>query len=106
MAERISPWLPEQDQIRLAILGKLVEECGELGSRAARCIIHGLDEVDPDSGRENFEELRREIADVRACLAVAEEKLGLEPLPEREAGKRVGFLHWHHLIRMLTGRAA
>jgi len=99
MAEgSISPWWPEQDQLRLAVLGKLVEECNELGARAARCIIHGLDEVDPDTGRTNREELERESADVDACILVARETLDLDAMPTRALGKRQGFRRWHGLI--------
>ena len=38
----ISPWFPEQDRIRLAVLGKLIEECTVLAGRAARTGIVGL----------------------------------------------------------------
>lgn len=95
---QISAWFPEQDQHRLAVLGKLAEECNELAARASRCIIHGLKEVDPVSGRTNAEELSREIADVEACLAIADEELGLTFDTTRMAKKLAGFRDWHRLI--------
>ena len=96
--ETISPWMPELDRIRLAILGKLIEECNELSARAARCIIHGLDEHDPATGRRNRDELAREVSDVCACLEVLSDGLSVDPLPERTAGKVRGFNRWHTMI--------
>lgn len=94
----ISPWMPEQDRLRLAVLGKLIEECNELAGRAARCIIQGLDESDPASHRTNREELAREIADVEACIATAGYVLGLKIDLLRVNDKCAGFYHWHRLI--------
>lgn len=94
----ISPWMPEQDQIRLAALGKLIEELNEASQRAARCIIHGIDEIDPDSGRTNRAELERELADVKACVMVAQDVLGLQLSTERRIAKREGFERWHRMI--------
>jgi hypothetical protein len=94
----ITAWLPDQDQHRLAVLGKLIEECNELSGRAARCILHGLDEVDPDSGRTNRAELEREIADVEACLSQAQKRLGVAYDLHRAVEKTRGFDHWHNLI--------
>lgn len=99
MAEgQISPWIPEQDRVTLAVLGKLIEECNELAGRAARCIIHGCDEKDPDSGRANIDELEREAADVMACLEMAQRKLGIRPSGDRQGAKFRGFQRWHELI--------
>lgn len=100
----ISPWMPEQDRLRLAVLGKLAEECSELAGRAARCIIQGLDENDPDSGRTNREELAREIADVEACIGMAEHVLGLDTVLLRINDKVAGFLRWHALIKAAEHR--
>lgn len=98
-ATTISPWMPEQDRIRLAVLGKLAEECSELAGRAARCIIHGLDERDPESGRKNREELGREMSDVSACIEMIERgHFALRGLG-RIADKRDGFRRWHDMIR-------
>ena len=99
---QISPWLPEQDRHRLAILGKLIEECNELSARAARCIIHGIDEIDPDTGRTNRQELEREIADARACQWQAVERLNLDTMASRITAKDQGFDDWHDLIDATT----
>jgi hypothetical protein len=94
----ISPWMPETNQIKLAVLGKLVEECNELSGRAARSIIQGLDENDPSTGRTNREELEREIADVEACIAIAKLNLQLLVSLDRLVDKQSGFLRWHEMI--------
>lgn len=94
----ISPWMPEQDRIRLAVLGKLIEECTELAGRAARCIIQGIDERDPATGRRNREELGREMSDVTACIHMAEEILRVTRTHGRMASKRAGFRRWHEII--------
>lgn len=95
---KISPWLPERDLIRLAVLGKLAEECNELAGRAARCIIQGLDEKDPDSGLTNRSELAKEIADVIACTEVAIESLALTVSDQRSMEKMRGYYRWHSMI--------
>ncbi len=98
---KISPWMPEQDRIRLAMLGKLIEELGEATQRAARCITHGIDETDPDTGRTNREELEREIADVRACETVLDD-LDVKFDRDRWLAKVNGFRKWHGLIHERT----
>jgi len=95
----ISPWFPEQDRVRLAVLGKLIEELNEMSARAARCIIHGLDETDPDTGRLNRDELAREAADVKACLHVLGIAADVEADGDRVMSKVGGFGRWHQLIK-------
>lgn len=95
----ISPWRPEQDLIRLATLGKLAEELAEASQRVARCIIHGIDEIDPDTGRSNRAELERELADVKACIMVAQDTLPLQLSLDRRITKREGFERWHRMIK-------
>lgn len=51
--ERPSKWIPMTNLVDLAHLGKLLEECGELTGITARCIIQGIDEADPESGKKN-----------------------------------------------------
>jgi hypothetical protein len=96
--DHISLWMPEQDPITLAVLGKLIEECNELSGAAARCIIQGCDQLDPDTGRTNLTELEREAADVYACLQVVAEKLGITHSLTRQIKKVAGFYRWHRLI--------
>ena len=95
----ISPWMPEQDKIYLATLGKLAEECNELAGRSARCIIQGMDENDPATGRTNLAELSREMADVQACIAMAQSALGVRIDDKRASDKLSGFRRWHGMIR-------
>ena len=50
----LNPWQPERDPIRLAILGKLLEELAEAQAIVARCIIQGIDESEPVTGVHNL----------------------------------------------------
>jgi hypothetical protein len=59
-------------------MGKLGEELGELQAVAARCIIQGIDEVDPASGKTNRQRLTEEIADVYAQLDCTRDALQLD----------------------------
>lgn len=62
----VSSWEPMQKSSDLAAIGKLGEECGELSTIISRCIIQGIDGLDPDTGKPNREALQDEIADVIA----------------------------------------
>lgn len=95
----ISPWIPTQDPIELAVLGKLGEECCELGARLFRTVIQGLDEKDPASQRTNREEISRELADVEAGIQTIKRELGIDYDDARVNGKRNGFLRWFKMIR-------
>lgn len=94
----ISAWIPDTDRHRLAVLGKLIEELNEAGSRAARCIIQGHEELDPKSGRSNIDELMREFADVTACMVLTVESFAVGASEARTAEKIAGFKEWHTLI--------
>lgn len=98
--ETISAWMPETDRIRLAVLGKLIEECNELCARAARCIIQGIHEVDPATGRTNRVELAREAADVTACIEMLRNRLDhrIYPSSDRVLEKLAGYRRWHQMI--------
>jgi hypothetical protein len=84
------------------LLGKLAEEAGELAARAARCIIHGLNERDPDSRRTNRVELEREMSDVLAAI-VAMEIVNVHADPDRADRKLDGFQRWVELIKASRG---
>lgn len=96
---QISPWHPETEPLRIAVLGKMGEEAGELSSRACRCIIQGLDELDPDTGRTNRAELAREIADVEACIQSIKRELNVDYEDRRVNDKRNGFKRWFDMLR-------
>ncbi len=95
---KISPWFPEKDPVRLAVLGKLAEELSECAARVSRCIIQGIEEIDPDTGRSNHYELRKELADVAACFKLLDIEFRAEPDEGRIARKVAGYLRWHQLI--------
>jgi len=99
MGDKISPWMPEQDRIRLAVLGKLIEEMGEATQRAARCITHGITEIDPDTGISNAHELNKELTDVEACIAMCMYEFGYLTDDTRIVRKVKGFQRWHKMIR-------
>lgn len=73
----LSKWIPTTDLMMLRRMGKLSEELGELQAVAARCVIQGIDEVDPGSGKANRLRLEQEIADVIAQCEVTMKALGL-----------------------------
>ncbi|HEY2178053.1 MAG TPA: hypothetical protein VGH15_05675 [Caulobacteraceae bacterium] len=72
------PWRPIKDAVDLKHLGKLAEELGECQAAVARCIIQGLDEREPVTGKLNREWLEEEIADVAANLQLVHERFGLD----------------------------
>lgn len=92
----VSPWMPETDRERLKVLGKLAEECNELGSAIARCIIQGIDEREPVTGKWNREWLMEELADVRANVSIAIEffQLDVDLIAARQARKKGNILRW------------
>ena len=73
-----SDWQPITSKHDLAVLGKLGEEVNELGSAICRCIIQGVDEREPVTGKMNREWLEEEIADVLALAGTAIRRLGLD----------------------------
>lgn len=70
-------WIPTQDPCDLAVLGKLAEELAECGAIVARCIIQGIDGVDPDRNTVNLASLENELADVMALSLLATKQFGL-----------------------------
>lgn len=94
------PWQPETRTIALAVLGKLGEELGECGSAANRCIIQGIDEREPETGKLNREWLEDEIADVLATSRVAIGHFGLdeERIAARVQQKIAHLRGWHNLL--------
>ena len=95
-----SLWLPETDQVRLAILGKLGEEANELGKACCRAVIQGLDGVDPETGESNRIGIQDEIADVGglSALAVSQFKLDDVFISNRAMDKYCHKLEWLQMI--------
>lgn len=94
-----NPWHPITDSVDLKHLGKLGEECGELGSAISRCIIQGVDECEPVTGKPNREWLEDEIADVLANIALVERRFNLDTtrMAARAERKMAHLRQWHSL---------
>ena len=71
-----SLWMPEPNVALHQAIGKLAEEAGELATIAARCLIQGVDQCEPVTGKPNLTALLQEMADVIAILNVVHEELG------------------------------
>lgn len=95
-----SPWIPERDLARLKVIGKLGEEAGELATIACRCIIQGLDEAEPVTGKPNRLALEEEIADVIANARHAIQFLGLDEVAiEDRADRKLAYIvAWRGMI--------
>lgn len=93
-------WTPTTDLKMLRRMGKLLEELNELGSVAARCIIQGIDEIDPGSQEVNRARLESEIADVIAQCEVTIEALSLDGafIAARCEDKKQQMAEWEALF--------
>lgn len=85
------------DPVDLKHLGKFIEECTEAGSAAARCIIQGIDETEPTTGKNNRNWLTEEIADVLANAKLVIDHFGLDndAIEERAERKKEYLRRWH-----------
>lgn len=63
-----SNWQPITNKHDLAVIGKLGEEACELGSALFRCVIQGIDEAEPTTGKVNRQWVEEEVADVLALV--------------------------------------
>lgn len=95
-----NPWFPLTERLDLAHLGKLNEELNECGAAIARCIIQGIDECEPVTGKINRQWLEDEIADVLANIELVRERFKLDaPRIANRIGKKKHHLqHWHSLL--------
>jgi hypothetical protein len=96
----MNPWHPITDPTTLKVLGKLAEELGECSAATARCIIQGLDEREPVTGKINREWLEDEISDVIAGVYLAVEKFGLNQkrIELRMLDKIERLKIWHEMV--------
>ena len=96
---KLNPWHPMTNSIDIKHLGKLGEECNELGAAISRCIIQGIDESEPVTGKENKQWLEDEIADVLAGIELCQErfKLDLDKIKERKEKKKIRLQEWHYM---------
>lgn len=97
MGDFVSPWHPITDPLQLKALGKLCEELAEALSAASRCIIQGIDEKEPTTGKPNRLWLQEEIADVKANIKVVEFIIGFDDvaMEQRVVRKYGNLLRWH-----------
>lgn len=95
----VSPWHPMSSAVDKKHIGKLLEELGELTAAASRCLIQGIDEREPITGKPNYEWLMEEIADVQANLELCIENFSLSRtfIATRKARKIVKLREWHKM---------
>ena len=93
----LNPWQPMSIAIDIKHLGKLAEECGELTAAISRCLIQGIDEAEPETGKINRDWLQDEIADVLANidLVCAHFNLDNTVINKRIYRKRKHLRAWH-----------
>jgi hypothetical protein len=94
-----NPWHPMTDAVDLKHLGKLGEELNECGSAVSRCIIQGIDEAEPVTGKINRTWLEDEIADVMANAELNIERFGLDKVRMAARGerKKAQLRQWHRM---------
>lgn len=96
----MNPWRPMKSAIDLKHLGKLGEELNECGSAVSRCIIQGIDEKEPITGKKNKFWLEEEIADVLANINLVIKHFGLNQsqIQERKVRKEKQLKSWHDML--------
>lgn len=102
----ISPWMPESNALIHQALGKAAEEAAELAGSLIRCMIQGLDEKEPVTGKPNQAALEDEIADLIATLRWLRDVADVNHSRERVERKLEGYKRWEQLIRKRTDPAA
>jgi hypothetical protein len=94
-----SPWHPMSDPVDLKHLGKLGEELGEGSAAVSRCVIQGIDEAEPVTGRVNRTWLEDELADIMANTELCVEHFGLDikRMRDRAERKKSHLRAWHRM---------
>lgn len=92
------PWHPITDAQDLKTLGKLAEELGECSAAVARCIIQGVDGLEPTTGKVNRQWLQDELADVLANIGLVTIRFDLdhEAIDARVSFKAELLAAWHN----------
>lgn len=95
--QKDNPWHPMSDAVDLKYLGKLSEECGELGAAIGRCIIQGIDGREPHTAKTNCTWLTEEISDVliNIGLCIAHFRLDEALILSRIKSKTERLRKWH-----------
>jgi len=96
----LTKWTPTTDLLMLRRMGKLIEELAELQVVASRCIIQGIDGVDPSSGKVNRQRLHEELADVMAQCICTMEMLDLDsPLIDERVNSKIEQMYeWEEMF--------
>lgn len=96
----LNPWRPMSVAIDLKHLGKLNEELGEATSAVSRCIIQGIDESEPVTGKLNRAWLEDECADVLANIELVINHFGLDyaRMLTRVERKKAHLRGWHSML--------
>ncbi|MDK4703859.1 hypothetical protein PH562_16530 [Rhizobium sp. CNPSo 4062] len=105
----ITLWKPEPDVLIHQALGKACEEASELATILARCLIQGLDQSEPVSGKPNRQALFEEIADLDAAVQWLRELIGDDYDESRADRKLNGFHRWQRMLEedaALSGKGA
>jgi len=99
MTEQMNPWHPIQNAQDLKTLGKFGEELGECSAAVSRCIIQGVAERHPVTGKINLEWLLEEIADVIAGAELTIERFNLNEIVigQRVSRKKEQLRQWHRM---------
>jgi NTP pyrophosphatase (non-canonical NTP hydrolase) len=93
----MNPWHPMTDARDLKTLGKLGEELGECSAAVARCIIQGINEAEPVTGKVNKVWLEEEIADVLTSIHLVRHRFDLDRAAiEARVEKKLPHLTWWH----------
>ena len=96
-----SKWVPTTNLLHLRRFGKSLEEVNELGAVLARCIVQGIDEIDPASGKTNRQRLEEELADVQAQIVCTTHDLGLnQDLMQERMHRKIGYMRdWESVFK-------
>ncbi len=100
MSDLISPWEPDTNPANLRPLGKCIEELCEAGAILARCIIQGIEESEPVTGKPNRIAVEEEVADVLATVEILIEHFGLDQtrIAVRAMEKKARLLTWFDMM--------
>lgn len=93
----INPWHPMSDPCDIKHLGKLGEELNECGAAVSRCLIQGLYESEPTTGKLNAAWLEDEIADVLANINLVIVRFDLNISQDRIKRKTTDLRAWHRM---------
>lgn len=100
----ITLWKPEPDVLIHQGLGKACEESGELTKILARCLIQGIDGIDPETAKPNRQALFEEIADIDAAVRWLRELVNDQYEAARADRKLNGFRRWQQMLEMDASR--